>query len=242
MPYMLVLVLTVTVHYLLLLSAATMCANSSHLPRLLLAAGVGGVYALICMLPGCSFLGGTIWRMASLTMIGFLAFGIFEMRCFSAFCLLSLVLDGVLSDMGGKVLLLCVCLLLLMWLVGGKIGLVPVELQYNGRKIRMKALRDTGNLLRDPITDSPVLVIGAEAAQRLTGLTPEQLKCPLESIGIIPGLRLIPYQAVGTSGFLLALKLERVRIGLWQGSRVVAFAPEGLGGNGRYEALAGGMA
>ena len=240
MPYVLVFVLTITVNYLLLLSAAGMCAEQASLSKLLLAAGVGGVYSLICLLPGCLFLDSAIWRFVSLAVIGLLAFGPYQIRCFASFGLLSLALDGAVSDAGGKGIVLCLCLLLLMWLMRGKPGLVPVELRYKETRIRLKALQDTGNLLRDPITDSPVLVIGAEAAQKLTGLTLGQLKNPLETIGAIPGLRLIPYRAVGTSGFLLALKLDYVQIGQWQGSRVVAFAPEGLGGNGRYEALTGG--
>lgn len=240
MPYMLVLTLTVTVNYLLLLSVAGVCGKLPRLSSLLLAAFFGGVYGLICLLPGCSLLGSMLCRLISLMLTGILAFGVYQIRCFAAFGLLSLVLDGAISDTGERGIALCICLLLLMWLGRGKPGLVPVELHYKERKIRIKALRDTGNLLRDPITDSPVLVIGAEAAQKLTGLTPGQLKNPLETMGQLPGLRLIPYRAVGTSGFLLALKLEHVRIGPWQGSRVVAFAPEGLGENGQYEALTGG--
>lgn len=241
MPYVPVLVLNMTVNYLLLLSTAGMCAQMPGLRRLLPAAFTGGVYALSCLLPGFTFLGSLAWRLISLAVIGIVAFGVRQTRCIVAFAVLSLALDGAISGTGGKGMLLCACMLFLLCLLLGRSGgLVPVELNYKDRKLRFKALRDTGNLLRDPITDSPVLVIGAEAAKKLTGLTSGQLKAPLETMGAIPGLRLIPYKAVGGSGFLLALKLENVRIGSWQGSRVVAFAPEGLGGNGRYEALTGG--
>ena len=241
MPYVMVLVLNMTVNYLLLLSTAGMCAYMPRLWKLLLAACIGGVYAASCLVPGLSFLGSLAWRLISLAAVGIGAFGTRQKRCVAAFAVLSLALDGAVSGCGGKGMLLCACMLFLLCLLLGRPGgLVPVELSYKNRKLRLKALRDTGNLLRDPITDSPVLVIGAEAAQKLTGLTSGQLKAPLETMGVIPGLRLIPYKAVGASGFLLALKLENVRIGSWQGSRIVAFAPEGLGGNGRYEALTGG--
>lgn len=239
MPYVLVLVLTVTVNYLLLLAAAGMCGKLPRLPNLLLAAFWGSVYGLICLLPGCSFLGNLPSRVICLAVVGGL--GLSSVGGAAIFGLLSLMLDGVLSNRGGWEPILCVCLVLLLLLFRGKPVLVPVELCYKERRIRVKALRDTGNLLRDPITDCPVLVISAEAAQKLTGLTAGQLKNPLETMGTIPGLRLIPYRAIGASGFLLALKLEHVRVGPWQGSRVVAFAPEGLGGNGRYEALTGGI-
>jgi len=83
-------------------------------------------------------------------------------------------------------------------------------------------------------------VIGADAAQQLTGLTREQLLTPVETIGILPGLRLIPYHSVGSSGFLLALRLRDVKIGSWRGSTLVAFAPERLSMEGAYQALTGG--
>ena len=241
MPYILILVLTTTVNYLLLLSAGSMCGQVPKLSRLLLGAWVEGVYGLMCLLPGAAWLGAVQWRILSIPLIGVMAFGLEQIRCLIAFGILHLALDGVISDSGGKGIWLCGCMLLLMFLVHGKTApLVPVELHYRGNSLRVNALRDTGNLLRDPITDSPVLVIGPEAARELTGLTPAQLRKPLETMGSIPGLRLIPYRAVGASGFLLALKLENVRIGTWRGSRLVAFAPDGLGNNGRYEALTGG--
>lgn len=245
MPYKIVILLNVTVNYLLLLSAAGLCGQMPGWPRMILAACMGGVYAGACLAPGFSFLGSLLWRLVSLAVMGLLAFGMERPRSFAVIGVLGLALDGVVSDTGGPGMLLCAFLLyLLCMLVRGRGtgALVPVELSYGAKQIKLNALRDTGNLLHDPISGTPVLVIGAEAAQKLTGLTAQQLKAPLETMGTIPGLRLIPYKAVGSSGFLLALKLDNVRIGTWRGSRLVAFAPEGLGGNGKYEALTGGIA
>ncbi len=90
---------------------------------------------------------------------------------------------------------------------------VDVTLHWDGHTQRVLALRDTGNTLRDPITGAPVLVVSAQVGQRLTGLTREQLAKPIETMAQrpIPGLRLIPYRAVGQSGgLLLGLSLERV--------------------------------
>ena len=98
--------------------------------------------------------------------------------------------------------------------------------------------RYTGNTLQDPVTGQPVLVIGADAANRLTGLSREQLRSPVESLEALPGLRLVPYRTVGGSGLMLARKYQNVKIGKWKGSQLVAFAPERLGGG--YEALTGG--
>ena len=79
----------------------------------------------------------------------------------------------------------------------------------------------------------------------MLGLTRQQLQRPVETVeaGICPGLRLIPYRAVGQPGGLLAaLRMERVKIDSWQGSMVVAFAPNGLDREGAYQALTGGIA
>ena len=144
---------------------------------------------------------------------------------------------GIVSAAGVICLLCCIGF-------RGKLGgtsYVPVELNYADRHIVLTALQDTGNTLRDPVTGQQVLVIGADAANKLIGLTKSQLQTPVESVNAIPGLRLIPYHSVGSNGFLLAMRLSNVKIGSWQGSTLVAFAPEGLSGEGAYQALTGGV-
>ena len=205
------------------------------------------------MLPGFRFLGNWLWRLVSLALMSVTAFGIHKsvLRRGIVFVLLTMALGGVVTVLGsggfwGLIAAAgCLCLLCVLGF-RGRIGgdtYVPVELSYGGRKLQLTALRDTGNTLRDPVTGRPVLVVNSEAAQVLTGLSQQQLRSPVESIGAIPGLRLIPYRAVGCeSGMLLALKIPQVKIGSWKGSGLVAFAPEGLSSDGEYQALTGGTA
>ena len=116
--------------------------------------------------------------------------------------------------------------------------MVSVELD----GLHFSALLDTGNSLKDPLTGRSVLVVGAEIGESLTGLSREQFSRPVESVDALPGLRLIPYQAVGTNnGFLLAKKFSDVKIGSKQGSALVAFAPQRLSVDGEYQALTGGV-
>ena len=117
--------------------------------------------------------------------------------------------------------------------------LVPVELTLGDRTLRLTALKDTGNALRDPVTGRPVLVVEANVAATLTGLTTEALENPVESIGTIPGLRLIPYKTVGNAGFLLAMQIPDAKIGERRGSAIVAFSPQVF--ESHYQALTGGM-
>jgi hypothetical protein len=74
-----------------------------------------------------------------------------------------------------------------------------------------------------------VLVISAEAAENLTGLTLSQLQNPLQTIAQHPtmGLRLIPYRTVGQgSGMLLAMQFEHVKVNSHNQSAIVAFDTE----------------
>ena len=118
---------------------------------------------------------------------------------------------------------------------------VQVKLRYNCREYSFLALLDTGNFLKDPITGRPVLIIGADIAQEMTGLTVKQLSSPVDSVSLLPGARLIPYKTAGASGvFFLGLYVQNLKVGAWQGSGVIALSPETLGSKGTYQALTGG--
>ena len=169
------------------------------------------------------------------------------------FVVLCMALGGIAQGLGGGgggSLLASAAALSGMCLLGfrdrpGSVSYVPVELSYGGKQMRLTALCDTGNTLFDPVTGRPVLVVGAEVAQQLTGLTLQQLRSPVSSMeqSRLPGLRLVPYRTIGqNSGMLLAMRFSGVRIGNWQGSSLVAFAPEKLSDDGRYQALTGGAA
>lgn len=248
-----ILLLNFLVDFLLLMGAGRLCGYQVKIGRALAAAALGGLYGSCCLLPGFYFLGNILWRTVSLGVMAVIAYGLTlsALRRGIVFAFLSLALGGAVLGIGkgglpgilGAAGVLC-----LLCYVGfrGKVGgttFIPVELSYGEKHLRLTALQDTGNLLRDPITGRQVLVVGADVALELTGLTREQLRSPVESIGALPGLRLIPYRNVGnSSGFLLALRLQNVKIGKWKGSTLVAFAPEGLSSEGAYQALTGGAA
>jgi len=247
----LIILFNFLVDFLLLLGTNRLCGYPPSPGRAALAALLGGIYGGACVLPGFRFLGNIVWRLISLALMAVLAFGVSfsALRRGLVFSFLSMALGGIVVCMGRGgfwPVLAAAALLALICRFGfrGKLdtnSYVPVELHYGDKHIQLTALRDTGNTLRDPVTGAPVLVIGAEAANQLTGLTVQQMKKPIESIGAVPGLRLIPYHAVGNDGgMLLALKISKVKIGTWQGSSLVAFAPEGLHPGEEYQALAGG--
>ena len=244
------LILNFFVDFLLLLGTNRLAGFPSGGWRVALGAALGAAYGGACLIPGFSFLGNTLWRTVSLLLMGFVAFGFQKnavRRCV-LFYLLSMALGGVALGfgkgsgwtlIGGAIGVAALCIFGFRGYLGKHF--LPVELTYGEKKITLTALQDTGNSLRDPLTGQPVLVIGADAAQKLTGLTTDQLRDPAGALTAIEGLRLVPYRAVGReSGMLLALKMENVKIGPFRGSHMVAFAPEGLGENGEYQALTGG--
>ncbi len=247
-----VFLLNFLVDLLLLLAAGRLCGYPVRLVRAAAAAALGGIYAGACLLPGFHFLGNILWRIVSLAGMSVIAYG-FSISAFRrglVFAFLFFALGGVAMGMGrgGVVGILSVALILcLLCSFGfrGRIGsntYIPVELTYGKKRLQITALQDTGNTLRDPITGQQVLVLEARVAGDLTGLTPEQLRSPVESLSVLPGLRLIPYHSVGSSGgFLLAMRLQNVKIGKWKGSSVVAFAPNGFSSDGAYQALTGGL-
>lgn len=234
------------VNALLLAGTARLAGRRICLPRLLAAGLLGAAHGAGCLAPGFAFLGGLHWRLVSLGLMGVTAFGLDGKLC-CIFAILTMALGGAALEADrGRLWLLplyAVGMYLLAKYAFGPPGrrLLPVELSGNGKHIQLTALVDTGNELRDPITGESVLVIGCQAAGALTGLTPEQLKHPLETItsSPLPGLRLIPYRAVGAeNGMLLAMRLPRVCLGGRTGPGIVAFAPQRFEDD--YQALAGG--
>lgn len=235
------------VDLLLMVGTNRLAGYPPGLKRAVPAAVIGGVYGGACVLPGFAFLSGTFWRLLILALIAGACFGFRResLRRGVLFVLLSMALGGVASgfDSGSFwTLIVSAGAVSLMCLIGfrGKMGnrYVPVEI---GR-LQFTALHDTGNTLTDPLTGQQVLVVSAGIGHKLLNIGAGELSDPVRAIQQIPGLRLIPFHAVGCSGGVLPVKrFEDVRIGSWRGSCLVAFAPNELGQGKSYEALTGGI-
>ena len=249
-----VLLLNVLVNFLLLLGTNRLCLYPTQWLSVTGAAVLGGIYAWACLLPGFHFLGNAFWKCASFAVIAGIAFGFSKsgLRRGMIFALLTMALSGIAIGFGNGgegSLLMAAGVVLLLCAIGFRCKTtaghyIPVEVHLNGKSLQLLALQDTGNGLRDPLTGRPVLVIAADAARELTGLSYAQLRDPVATLPAagIPGLRLLPYKTVGQPcGMLLALRLPKVRVGKWEGSLLVALAPEKLSNEGTYQALTGGI-
>ena len=249
----LVLILNFLVDYLLLLGTNSLSGFPLCFARSALGAAIGSLYALGCMIPGFAFLGNLLWRIVCLVLISMTAFGLNRsaVRRGAVFVLLSMALGGLAcasNQNNAGMLILCALALFLLCRISfpnsiGQEEYVNVELSHNDKKLKLVALRDTGNLLRDPVTGETILVAGADVGRQLLGLTDEHLAHPVETMasGVIPGLRLIPYHGVGQpGGLMLALRFQNARIGDSYKSPLVAFAPNVLGRGKVYRMLTGG--
>lgn len=249
----LVMLLNFLVDFFLLLGTNRLSGFPAQPWRCAGASVLGAAYSGACLLPGMGFLGNILWRSVTLGFMGIMAFGWnpSAWKRTGIFLLLTMAMGGVALCLGrgdflSLVLCALVCLLLSAVSFGGQVGgreYVPLQISLGDKTVNLVALKDTGNTLRDPLTGESVLVISGDIASRLTGLTLEQLRDPLETLLRKPlsGLQLIPYHSIGNGGdFLLAKRFSEVSFGGDRRSALVAFAPEGLGRGDCYQALTGG--
>ena len=246
-------ILNFLVDFLLILGANRLSGFPPGWGRAAAAGCVGATYGAGCLVPGMAFLGNFLWRGVGFCAICVTAFGLqaSAVRRGGCFFLLSMALGGIAmaSNGGGDgKLVLSVGVLWLLCRVcfrsgGNRETYIPIELAYGGSRLSLVALLDTGNTLTDPITGEAVLVSGADVAERLLGLTREQLRDPVRTLGEgnLRGYRLIRYSAVGTEGgFLLARRFPGSKVGAVYRDPLVAFAPEEIGRGKMYQMLAGG--
>lgn len=227
----------------LLLGVNRLSGHPPGVKRAAAAAALGGGYAGACLVPGFAFLGNGLWRAVSLGLMGWTAFGADRSgwRRSVLFVLLSMALGGLAVSMetGGGGLILCAGGLAVLCRVGLRtVGrqILPMTVTYAGRTVALRAMVDTGNTLRDPITGELVTVLSPEVGEKL-GIPAAVLRDPAGAMA--PGIRLIPAKTVGGGGLLAAVRCERVAIRGRAGGTIVAFARENFG-NGEYQALTGG--
>lgn len=236
-----VILLVMAVDILLLYASGRMLGGRACLGRYMVAALVGGILTGLSLWESFSFLGSIAWQICIILLTGALAFGVTKASAgkLFLFTLLRLSVGGVTGKEAMVSMLLggagigFACLA-----IGRRSRFIPVELHFGGQIHHITALYDTGNALRDPITGRSVLVVDANVARNLTGLEPVALRDPVGSLASFPGLRLIPYQSVGSSGFLLALQIPDAKVGNRKESILVALSPNLL--SHHYQALTGG--
>jgi len=127
-----------------------------------------------------------------------------------------------------------------------------IKIFNNGVEKNIRAIIDTGNFLKDPITNSPVIVVEKE---KLEGIIPNEI---LENVDkIITGefeiskpeyiskIRLLPFSSLGKqNGMLLGFKVERVELTInnekiIKDDVIIGIYNKKLSYNEKYECLIG---
>lgn len=182
------------VDYLLLVVSGGLTATPLRRKRIALAGALGGLYGVVCLLPGWSFFGNVLWRGILAGLMCLVAFGaergllrqvvvLFLLTAaFSGVVLLLTELFSAPAAFVGNRIYYPLSMGTLVLTAGGAYGvfswalsrmghqggdIVPVSLRMNGKQVPLTALRDTGNTLRDPITGEGVMVLSPSLMGKL---------------------------------------------------------------------------
>lgn len=263
------------VDYLLLVASGRLTAAPVRRGRILLTGALGGLYGVVCLLPGWRFLGNYLWRGVAAVLMCFGAFGLGKhiIRQTAVLVLLTAAFSGVvllLTELfsapasliggcvyypvstGALVLTAGVAYGLITWAMGRLThqggDVVPVEISVGGNTLKITALRDTGNTLRDPISGVPVMVTDQSLLKRLLpgkqAFTESPQLLMEELYREAPQLRprLIPYKTVGVRhGMLAAIEPDEIKISGRRETILMAFSPVSVSDGGGYQALLGGV-
>lgn len=257
--------LNLAIDYFLLLGTAKVCALPLRRRRYAASAALGSVWCCLALLPGLSWLGSGVMKTVLAVGICLAAFGREGRlwRSFGVFLGLSALFGGAVWAAGlqrgvwradGCLVRLDMRVLALSFAVcWAGIGLVfrraaakcerelpDVCIDRHGRSVTLRALRDTGNDLRDPLTGRRVLVAESDALAPLFDKAERRaLKSEAtEAVLRLQGFHLIPYASLGGSGLLLCFRPERVTVnGEARDDLAVALAPTALDPDGEYRAI-----
>ena len=267
--------LNLVIDYFILLLTAKVCAAPFKRMRFLAAAALGGAYSALLVLPQFAFLGLWPMKIALSVAMVLISFGS-ERRLLRAtlfFYAVSAAFGGAVfaaSMLGGvkvdrapfvpvtmRVLVLafavCYAAVLVVFQRSGlrlERSLMCAEITLLGRCVSIRAMRDTGNNLRDPVTGASVMVAETDA---VFALFPDEIveilkgkAEPARLFEVVMGVestrgrfRLVPYTSVGVcGGLLLAFRPDELRLdGRRRRDIVVALSPTKMCDDGEYSAV-----
>ena len=264
--------LNLIIDYLLLLITARLCSLVLRRWRYLAAAVLGGAYAVLCFVPGFGFLASPAMKLCLWILMSLISFGSEAKLIRYALCffLVSAAFGGAVwaaSMIGGAVTFMdgmvrlnmrvlvfsfALCYAGLSLAFTGRFShrrreILSTVIVLRGKKAELKALRDTGNALREPSTGKAVLVADTQSLSVL--FTDDEKKVlamsdgiqallELSSLNNAPRFRPVMYSAIGTTaGLIPAFSPDEFYIdGCLNRDYVVAVSPTPLG-DGEYSAV-----
>ena len=229
--------LNAVIDYFLLLCSARAAGAVLRRWRLALAAVLGGAWAVACVLPGMGFLTYAPMKLVPAVFMALIAFG-GERRLWR--CLV--IFLAVSAAFGGAVW--AASMLAGTDAYGGQVY-VPVSMRVLGKSVALRALRDTGNGLSDPVSGRAAAVAELEALRPLLpglapGVTDPAALC--EALAALPYLAgrvsLLPYSALGTGyGLIAALRPDFAEVSGRREDILIGLSPAPLSRDGDYDAI-----
>ena len=191
-----VFLLNALMDYFLLLAAGRLAGIAPHRLRYVLAAVLGGTYAVAVFLPGGGFLASPMVKLAAGSLVGLVAYGgeprllrmlllFLGVSCGMAGAVLTVgllagggvpMMSGIFyTDVSFRVLLIAATaayvVLTVVFRASAKHGvqgeLLPVKICILGKVQDLTALWDTGNGLRDPVGGESVLVVAGGSIREI---------------------------------------------------------------------------
>ena len=224
--------LNLLIDYCLVLVSARVCGVVLRRWRYALAALIGALYAALMVLPGFGWLANGMMKLALGAAMALIAFGgeAHLVRCTVVFFAVSAAFggavyaasmlagvspgSGALVTVSGRVLALsfaaCYAAVSLVFrrrvrAADREVRTVTVTLA--GRSVTLRALRDSGNDLHDPVSGLPAAVVERAAVLPLfpaVHALPDDAVQALEALSALPECTgrvvLLPYRAVGVTG------------------------------------------
>ena len=259
--------LNLLIDYCLVLASARVCGVVLHRWRYALAALIGALYAALMVLPGCGWLANGAMKLALGAAMALIAFGgeAHLVRCTVVFFAVSAAFggavyaasmlagvspgSGALVTVSGRVLALsfaaCYAAVSLVFRRRAKAAdreVRTVTVTLAGRSVTLKALRDSGNDLHDPVSGLPAAVVERAAVLPLfpaLHALPDDAVQTLEALSALPEctgrIVLLPYRAVGVAGALLpAFRPDSVMIDGMPEPMLLALSAQALTSDGAF--------
>ena len=265
------------IDYILLLATAKITGRFAFRWRILTASVLGGVYSVFSVLVAQDFLGSIFIKILMASLMVFIVYG-YDKR-FIRTCLVFMAVsaafagavmafsllggasanNAILGPVSFKVLVLsfaaCYTIFSLVFsrLTKHRVegGITSLRISVGKHTAEISALRDSGNVLTDPVTGEPVIICCLEVVSPLLDkrtveilrIRDEDPASALRDIGNNQGIRfhLVPYNAVGVhAGLLAAFRPDCIEAdGIKQKTGLIAIAPSGAFLGKGYSALIG---
>lgn len=260
------------IDYILMLISAKICDAPVPRARLAAAAALGGAYSVaVAAYPGGIFARAPAVALAGLAMSAAAFLGraraarltvvFFAVSAALAGAALALAQltggGGARADLKLLAIAFAVCYAALSVAMrgaarSGASSYVKLTIRLGEREIRLRALLDTGSSLRDPMTGSRVIVVGAEelkplfprhVSRVLSGMREGGAARAVEELGALETAAarfvLVPYSAVGIAdGMLPAFRPGEIEVdGASKSGLLIAVSPNSVSDNGVYSAL-----